>query len=77
MATYLYETVSAEANEPVTQFEIRQSMKEEPLTHHPETGQPIRRVISGGFGLMGVRESTPAPAPSSGGCGSACGCHPH
>jgi len=78
MATYLYETIPTNDQETVEQFEIRQSMKDDPLTHHPETGQPIRRVISGGFGLMGVGETQSAGTPAAGGgCGTGCGCHPH
>ena len=30
-------------------FEVEQSIKEAPLTHHPVTGQPIRRVICAPF----------------------------
>jgi hypothetical protein len=26
-------------------FEILQAMSDEPLTHHPETGSPVRRLI--------------------------------
>ena len=48
MPTYIYETV-----EPAPiQFELKQCMGDEPLTHHPETGVPVRRVISGGYGIM-------------------------
>ncbi len=53
MPTYVYETV-CEEGEPL-RFEIRQSIHDAPLTHHPETGQMIRRVITGGYGLMKVR----------------------
>jgi len=73
MPIYVYETV----NEPFEQFEIKQSMKDEPLTTHPETGAPIRRVISGGYGIMqkGGSSSAPAPRAGGGGCGAGCGCH--
>ena len=73
MATYIYETLT----EPHTQFEVRQSMKEEPLAVHPETGQPVRRVISGGFGILEKGGVAPRPAPRAGGgcCGGGCGCH--
>lgn len=76
MATYIYETTDTE--KPVRQFEIQQSMKDEPLTAHPETGEAIRRVITGGFGYIsagGSTQNAPAPRPSGGGCGSGCGCH--
>ena len=32
-------------------FEVKQSMKDEPLRVDPETGEPVRRVISGGYGV--------------------------
>lgn len=50
MPTYVYETT--DPKKPVRHFEIRQSMKDEPLRVHPETGEPVRRVISGGLGYM-------------------------
>ena len=70
MTTYVYETIPAdEASEPRV-FEFQQRMTDKPLTHHPETGEPVRRIISGGLGIMQKGET---PAPSS--CGSGCGCH--
>jgi len=50
MATYIYETIPNEGEQP-ERFEIQQSMKDVALTHHPETGKPIRRVIVGGYGF--------------------------
>jgi hypothetical protein len=44
MPLYLYEVIS-ESDAPGEQFEIFQSMAEAALTKHPETGQPIRRVL--------------------------------
>lgn len=77
MATYLYETIPSSPGQKPLRFEIQQSMKDAALTKHPETGEPVRRVITGGFGLMGVgKSSSPAPAPhrhSGGCCGGACG----
>jgi predicted nucleic acid-binding Zn ribbon protein len=75
MATYVYETIPARPGQKPKQFEIRQSMKEAALTKHPETGEPIRRVITGGFGLMGVGKSpVSVPHQHSGGCcGGGCG----
>lgn len=76
MATYVYETVPRDGAEP-RRFEVVQSMKDAPLQKHPETGEPVRRVISGGYGLMGVgtaEKSAPAtatPAP----CSPGCACH--
>ena len=73
MATYVYETIPTRTGEKPEQFEVRQSMNDRPLTRHPETGQPVRRVISGGLGIMGGSKGV--PATSSHGCGpGSCGC---
>lgn len=49
---YLYETIPAREGDEVKHYELKQAMSEAPLTRHPETGEPIRRVILGGWGLM-------------------------
>ena len=69
--TYLYETIPATPDEPVSQFEIQQSIHDDALTHHPETGQPIRRVILGGWGLVRSKGADRFSAGSS--SGSCCG----
>jgi predicted nucleic acid-binding Zn ribbon protein len=73
MATYVYETVPDSPDIPVRRFEIQQSMKEDPLTRDPHTGQKVRRVISGGLGIMtGARASVQSVKSS---CGTGrCGC---
>jgi predicted nucleic acid-binding Zn ribbon protein len=74
MPTYVYETLGAKKR----RFEMRQSMKDAALTHDPETGEPVRRVISGGYGIMqkGSAVSDSAPAPGRHSCGGGgCGCH--
>jgi len=50
MATYTYETIPAKKGERPRQFEVVQSMTEPALTHDPESGLPVRRVITGGSG---------------------------
>jgi predicted nucleic acid-binding Zn ribbon protein len=77
MAVYVYETVPDREGGTVRTYEIRQSMKDAALTNHPETGEPIRRVITGGLGFMTSSKGAPAPRPPSGGhcCGGGCGCH--
>ena len=71
MPTYLYETFPASPDDTVERFEVKQSFSEPPLTSHPATGAPVRRVISGGIGLMTKAEQS-VPAP---GCGPEnCGC---
>lgn len=72
MATYVYETIPPHPGEAPRRFEVGQSMKDAPLTRHPDTGELVRRVITGGYGLMGVGEkSAPAAAP----CAPGCACH--
>jgi predicted nucleic acid-binding Zn ribbon protein len=76
MPTYVYETTSTD--KPVRRFEVTQSMKDEPLRTDPHTGEPVRRVISGGFGVLVPGASTGpsvGSVGSGGGCGSGCGCH--
>lgn len=46
MPTYEYK------REDGTTFEVLQSMSEEPLKVCPTTGQPVKRLISGGTGLL-------------------------
>ncbi|MBI5688207.1 MAG: zinc ribbon domain-containing protein [Verrucomicrobia bacterium] len=75
MATYVYETIPAKPGDEVRRYEIRQSMKDAALTKHPETGEPIRRVITGGLGLIGVgSHGGPPPAPSRPKHGGGCSC---
>lgn len=52
MATYIYETIPQKKGEKVRRFEVQQKMSEDALTHDPETGAPVRRVIVGGSGLI-------------------------
>lgn len=78
MTTYVYETIPVKKGENVRHFEIKQSMKDNALTKHPETGEAIRRVVLGGYGVLKSGQPAPrVPAPSRGGhcCGSSCGCH--
>ncbi len=48
MPTYTYEIIRDDG-EPGERFDVLQSIKDEPLTEHPETGEPVRRVITGCF----------------------------
>lgn len=77
MATYVYETIPQRAADAPRRFEFVQSMKDAPLQRDPATGEPVRRIISGGFGLMGVgssKEPAAASAPTAP-CGAGCACH--
>ncbi|MDR1282027.1 MAG: zinc ribbon domain-containing protein [Opitutaceae bacterium] len=88
MATYIYETIPQKSGQKPVCFEASQSMKDKPLTRHPRTGEPVRRVITGGFGFYGVSDGD---SPSGDGgcfggncenavvngghcCGPGCGC---
>lgn len=73
MPIYVYETT--DPNRPARQFEIKQSMSDAPLTKDPATGEPVRRVISGGYGIM--EKGRPTPPPARSGCchPGGCGCH--
>ncbi|MFZ0710460.1 MAG: hypothetical protein WAM53_10505 [Terrimicrobiaceae bacterium] len=74
MTTYVYETIPAKEGDGVQYFEIKQSMRDTALTQHPETGQAIRRVILGGFGILKAENSSPASSSSCGcGPGGCCG----
>jgi len=54
-------------------------MNDNALTRDPESGKPVRRVISGGFlmlkGEIGS-ESGAGGVPSPQSCGGSCACHP-
>ena len=65
MPTYEYETIPLSESEEPTRFEVWQMMVDEPLTEHPETGLPVRRVISGGLSVMSIKSSC---------CESKCSC---
>jgi len=52
---YIYEVVR-EDGQPGERFEVVQSMKDDALTAHPETGAPVRRVIQAP--MVGGRHST-------------------
>ena len=81
MPVYQYETIPTVPDGPVHRFEVKQSMNDRALTQHPETGEPVRRVISGGFLML---KSEPAsacgdgacPTPPPPPCGGSCACHP-
>lgn len=50
MAVYIYETIPQNPRQKPRRFEVQQSMKDAPLTKDPETGLPVKRVITGGSG---------------------------
>jgi len=44
MPIYVYEVITGD-DTPGLQFELFQLMADPPLTKHPETGEPVRRVF--------------------------------
>ena len=50
MSTYIYETIPRNAKQQPRRFEVQQKMSDPPLKVDPETGLPVRRVITGGSG---------------------------
>ncbi|MDX2191919.1 MAG: zinc ribbon domain-containing protein [Gemmatimonadales bacterium] len=74
MPTYTYETIPQQPGAAVRRFDVRQSMSEPPLTHDPETGAPVQRVISGGRGPLTSSHGLGEPQVA-GGCGGGCACH--
>jgi predicted nucleic acid-binding Zn ribbon protein len=75
MATYIYETVPEKPGEAVRRFEVKQSMKDAPLTCEPETGKPVRRVITGGLAIMTGKRAQMTGQRAQTSCGSGrCGC---
>lgn len=72
MPIYVYETTGKTKR----RFEVKQSMNAAPLTRDPETGEPVARIITGGYGFIEKGKSKAAPAPARGHCcGGGCGCH--
>ena len=74
MPTYTYETIPSDAAEEPRRLEVFQKMSDEPLTVDPETGTPVRMIITGGIGLqLGVlKRSTVVDKKSP--AATACGC---
>ena len=70
--TYLYETVPVLPEDEIAHYEIEQNVNDLPLTQHPETGEIIRRVILGGWGLIGGKAT--APTFGGGKCTPGSGC---
>ena len=74
MPTYVYETIPGSPDEEPRRFDVFQRMSDEPLTHDPESGDPVRRVITGGIGLnLGVLKRSTVVDKSSP-AATACGC---
>jgi hypothetical protein len=73
MATYVYEIIPRQPGEAPWRFEMVQSMKDAPLERHPDTGEPVRRVITGGYGL--IAKAGPKSPAAAAPCSPGCACH--
>ena len=76
MPTYVYRVSSLPETDPAAWLEVRQSIHDTALEHHPETGEPVERVICAPALLGGA--SVPvatATAPKAHSHGPGCGCH--
>ncbi len=79
---FLPDEIRDEAGFKPRRFEVKQSMNDRPLTHDPETGVPVKRLISGGFLMLKGDEAgancesgaCDMPKPSHS-CGSGFGYH--
>ena len=50
MPTYIYGVILSDDDEAVGEtFEVEQGIRDPPLTHHPVTGEPVRRVLCAPF----------------------------
>lgn len=74
MPTYTYETLPVDGSKPRRRFEVFQRMSDAPLQHDPLTGDPVRKIITGGSGLRisGLKRSTVVDKKSP--AATACGC---
>jgi predicted nucleic acid-binding Zn ribbon protein len=71
MPTYVYETIPTKKGARPKRYEIKQSIKDSAFTKHPETGEPIKRVVAGGIGVLTSYSGAPAHAHTpSCGCGA-------
>jgi predicted nucleic acid-binding Zn ribbon protein len=70
MPTYVYEVICEDALQKPRRFEARQSMKDPALTHDPESGLPVRRVMDANINFCAPDKTRAA----GGDCGSGCAC---
>ena len=65
MPIYIYETT--DPSKPRREFEVKQSIHDDPILVDPETGEVVRRIISAGYTILTPGGST---GPSVGSVGS-------
>lgn len=68
MKTCVYDTMPQKSGEKRRHFEIKQRMSAAPLTKRPKTGEAIRRVVLGGYGVRKSGGSAEEPKSSEGNC---------
>jgi predicted nucleic acid-binding Zn ribbon protein len=56
MPTYIYESIPESCCDDPKHYEIDQSEHDAPLSHHPETGESIKRVLIGDTALVKQEE---------------------
>jgi len=74
MPTYVYEIISPDPGVEKRRFEVFQKMDDVPLSADPITGEPVRRIVTGGAGIKrgALRRSTVVNKKSA--AATACGC---
>lgn len=78
MPTYVYETMPIDSNVEPRRFELFERMTDDPLLTDPDTGLPVKRIITGGVGIKRkvLKRSTVVNKKSA--AATACGCgHNH
>lgn len=70
MPYYVYELVADNS----IRFEFKQSIHDERYTRHPESGEPIRRIIVPGIAIRTVGLKRSAVVDKSSPAATACGC---
>lgn len=68
MPTYIYETIPGNAEDYPQYFEVLQGADEPPLTEHPVSGVPIRRVNLGGPTILDGGKFDPGTTEGAGCC---------
>jgi predicted nucleic acid-binding Zn ribbon protein len=74
MTTYVYETIPQKPGEKPRYFEIKQAMSDQPLTKHPDSGEAIRRVVLGGYGVLSSSAKKSSKGAADGRCCGGSGC---
>ncbi|MBT5031141.1 MAG: zinc ribbon domain-containing protein [Proteobacteria bacterium] len=74
MPTYVYQTIPSNSEHKPRLFEVFQRMTDATLTNDPVSGEPVKRVVTGGGGikLKGLKRSTSVDKTSP--AATACGC---